>query len=130
MQRQQARTQWCVSSAWLECRPVTAEVMGSSPIHTARPLRNSGGAFAVNMAILGWLAHPKKYVLQGRSQRLSLGLGSTKPTPYEAQGSLNRGSEANSADNSAISIADNPVLVQSFGMISYFCLRKALPIPH
>ena len=61
MQRQQARTQWCVSSAWLECRPVTAEVMGSSPIHTAKPLRNSGGAFAVNMAILGWLAHPKKY---------------------------------------------------------------------
>ena len=27
---------WCVSSAWLECLPVTQEVTGSSPVRTAR----------------------------------------------------------------------------------------------
>ena len=26
---------WCVSSAWLECLPVTQEVTGSSPVRTA-----------------------------------------------------------------------------------------------
>ena len=26
---------WCGSSAWLECRPVTPEVEGSSPFRTA-----------------------------------------------------------------------------------------------
>ena len=26
---------WCVSSVGLECRPVTPEVTGSSPVHTA-----------------------------------------------------------------------------------------------
>ena len=28
-------TIWCVSSAWLECLPVTQEVTGSSPVRTA-----------------------------------------------------------------------------------------------
>ena len=27
---------WCVSSAWLECLPVTQEVTGSSPVRTAK----------------------------------------------------------------------------------------------
>ena len=28
--------QWCVSSVWLECLPVTQEVTGSSPVRTAK----------------------------------------------------------------------------------------------
>ena len=30
-----ANKKWCVSSAWLECMPVTHEVTGSSPVRTA-----------------------------------------------------------------------------------------------
>ena len=29
---------WCVSSAWLECLPVTQEVTGSSPVRTAKEI--------------------------------------------------------------------------------------------
>ena len=31
---------WCVSSAWLECLPVTQEVTGSSPVRTANYAKN------------------------------------------------------------------------------------------
>ena len=33
---------WCVSSAWLECLPVTQEVTGSSPVRTAKEEKPSG----------------------------------------------------------------------------------------
>ena len=35
-----ANKNWCVSSAWLECLPVTQEVTGSSPVRTAGSLPN------------------------------------------------------------------------------------------
>ena len=38
---------WCVSSAWLECLPVTQEVTGSSPVRTAKKERLSVSPFCV-----------------------------------------------------------------------------------
>lgn len=40
---QRSTTNWCGSSVWLERRPVTPEVEGSSPFRTAKPWRFSPG---------------------------------------------------------------------------------------
>ena len=37
-----AKAKRCVSSAWLECLPVTQEVTGSSPVRTAKAFQLEG----------------------------------------------------------------------------------------
>ena len=48
-QKNAAETLWCVSSAWLECLPVTQEVTGSSPVRTAKAVLYKRMAFLFSL---------------------------------------------------------------------------------
>ena len=70
-ERKQTRTSaWGVSSVWLERRPVTSEVAGSSPVHPAS-LRIKGSPMAGLFCFFGFESH--HYVFHDVSAQLGYG---------------------------------------------------------